>query len=81
MSNQYTVKMETHESEIDGTFHRVVMHDGEDEVFSTTRIPTRYKLIAEMVHSTLEVAIGFGILDAYESSNTDTKTESKSSPT
>ena len=60
--NEFTVKLDTHENKTDGTFYRVSMFDGEDEVFSTTRIPARYKIVADLLHSTLEVAIGFGII-------------------
>lgn len=38
----------------------VTLYEGDEVVFTTTTIPHSYKLIADMVHSTLEVAIAFG---------------------
>ena len=58
-SNQYQAKLETLEGH-----YRVSLLDGEDEVFSTTLIPARYKLVADMIHSTLEVAIAFGFFQS-----------------
>ena len=38
----------------------VTLYEDDQIVFTTTTIPHSYKLIADMVHSTLEVAIAFG---------------------
>lgn len=62
MSNQYNAKL----VQRDG-FYKVEMWDGDEEVFSTTLIPARYKLVAQMVHSSLEVAIAFGMITPPES--------------
>lgn len=40
----------------------VQFYDGEDLVFETTEIPVEFKLLGDMVHSTLEVAISFGFV-------------------
>jgi hypothetical protein len=57
MSNQYTPKLET----INGGY-RVSLWDGDTEIVSTTPINPEYKLVADMLHSTLEVACAFGFL-------------------
>ena len=58
MSNQYQPK--TRPGLNGGTI--VEFYDGEDLVFQTTEIPADFKLLADMVHSTLEVAISFGFV-------------------
>lgn len=63
-SNQYQPKLEALAGpDGNGTFYRVSMHDGDEEIFSTTLIPARYKLLADMLHSTLEVAVAFGFFE------------------
>lgn len=61
MSNQYESTLEQVTSN-DNIFYRVSLMDGDDTVFLTTLIPARYKLAAQMIHSTLETAIAFGML-------------------
>lgn len=56
-TNQYQAKL-THTT--DGTI--VSFFDGEDEVFRTTPIPARLRLVGDIVHSSLEVAIAFGMI-------------------
>lgn len=70
MSNQYNAKLEQ-VAPGDGTFYKVSLWDGDEEVFSTSLIPARYKLVADMLHSTLEVAIAFGFLAKSVSENGD----------
>lgn len=57
MSNQYNPKIEN----IEGHF-RVSLWDGDEEIMSTSLIRAEYKLVADMLHSTLEVACAFGFL-------------------
>lgn len=40
----------------------VEFHDGETLVFATTPISGEFSLLADMIHSTLNVAIGMGFL-------------------
>lgn len=61
MSNQYQARLDTI-AEADGPFYKVSLWDGDEEVFTTTLIHARFKLVADMLHSTLEVAIAFGFL-------------------
>lgn len=61
MNNKLVAKMEFH-TNTDGQFTTVKLCDGEECVFTTTLIPDRYKVVADLLHSTLEVAIGFGII-------------------
>lgn len=57
-SNQYQPK--TKIAPNGGTI--VQFYDGEDLVFETTEIPVEFKLLGDMIHSTLEVAISFGFV-------------------
>ena len=57
-SNQYQPK--TKPGVNGGTI--VEFYDGDTLVFNTTEIPADYKLLADMMHSTLEVAISFGFV-------------------
>jgi hypothetical protein len=40
----------------------VEFYDGEDLIFKTTEIPSDFSILADMIHSTLEVAISFGFV-------------------
>jgi len=57
-SNQYQPKLQI--GPTGGTI--VKFYDGEDLVFETTEIPKDFKLLGDMIHSTLEVAISFGFV-------------------
>jgi len=57
MSNQYNPKLEN----VEGGY-RVSLWDGDTEIMSTTPIKVEDKLVADMLHSTLEVACAFGFL-------------------
>lgn len=58
LSNQYQPKSTIGPN--GGTI--VKFFDGEDLVFETTEIPRDFKLLGDMIHSTLEVAISFGFV-------------------
>jgi len=57
MSNQYQAKIVV---EAKGSVIQLL--DGEDVVFSTTPIPPRFQLVTDLLHSTLEVALLWGLL-------------------
>lgn len=57
-SNQYQPKTKVVPN--GGTI--VQFFDGENLVFETTEIPANFKLLGDMIHSTLEVAISFGFV-------------------
>jgi hypothetical protein len=47
----------------------VSFYDGETLVFETSEIPQDFKLLGDMIHSTLEVAISFGFVKQPQSEN------------
>jgi len=53
----------------------VEFYDGHVQVFQTTEIPKEFKLLGDMIHSTLEVAISFGFVK-----QPPLQTESEASP-
>jgi len=40
----------------------IAFYDGEDRVFETTEIPEKFRLLGNMIYSTLEVAVSFGFV-------------------
>ena len=56
-SNQYTTKKKF----VDGGVV-IEFYDGEDLKFSTTPIPEEFSLLADMIQSTLQMAVGMGFV-------------------